>query len=388
MLLKGLEEEVYGGTTAGDPAPLSALVTERLPEFHCEPDARNIEFTTDPCRTYRELGTRMCRQRTLLRSTLEEMGDYTLIPGASMSLGDSSVFFRSTPDNPYHAYIEETYHTDVVTASTHINVGVEDEETLIRALRVVRMEASVFLALTAGSPFLDNAPTGYHSIRWHLFPKTPKRVPLFTSHEHYRTWVGEMINTGQMQNSRHLWHGVRPNGPNVPHDINRLELRICDRIGDLHELLAIVALLEARIRQVMEDPSIDPLTVDWLSDAERQDALLAIEDANESAVAEKSLSAVLRRWEDGSEIKAREWARELISGAEQTLDAYQFDISLDALYRVLEKGNTAERWLSDYAGGMTIREIIQQGMRCMRVRESAFGCDEVEDEDNAAYIAD
>ena len=72
--------------------------------------------------------------------------------------------FRSSPDNPYHAYIEETYHTDVVTASTHINVGVDDEETLMRALRVVRMEASVFLALTAGSPFLDNAPTMSRSI--------------------------------------------------------------------------------------------------------------------------------------------------------------------------------------------------------------------------------
>ena len=51
----------------------------------------------------------------------------------------------------------------VVTASTHINVGIPDPDQLIAAYRVLRAEASMYLALTASSPFLRGKPTGAHS---------------------------------------------------------------------------------------------------------------------------------------------------------------------------------------------------------------------------------
>ncbi|HAG83846.1 MAG TPA: putative glutamate--cysteine ligase, partial [Cyanobacteria bacterium UBA12227] len=159
-----------------------------------------------------------------------------------LSLGRSERFYRSDPHNPYHDYIEQTYGTKVVTASVHINIGISDPEVLMRACRLVRVEAPLYLALSASSPFLDGKSTGYHSTRWSVFPKTPTHVPLFESHAHFIEWTQDQLAAGTMQNVRHLWSSVRPNGNRRPYDLNRLELRICDLIIDPIGLLAVTAL--------------------------------------------------------------------------------------------------------------------------------------------------
>jgi predicted glutamate--cysteine ligase len=68
-----------------------------------------------------------------------------------------------------------------------------------------------------------------------------------------------------MQNVRHLWVSVRPNGDRRPYDLNRLELRICDLVSDPIALLSISALLEARLWQLIEDPRLDPLEMSTIS---------------------------------------------------------------------------------------------------------------------------
>ena len=46
-LTKGIEEEVYTGTWQGEVVGLSHRVAAAFPGFTTEPDARNVEFTTD-----------------------------------------------------------------------------------------------------------------------------------------------------------------------------------------------------------------------------------------------------------------------------------------------------------------------------------------------------
>ncbi|MHC5831078.1 MAG: glutamate-cysteine ligase family protein, partial [Nostoc sp.] len=108
------------------------------------------------------------------------------------------------------------------------------------------------------------------------------------------------LAAGTMQNIRHLWASVRPNGDRRPYDLNRLELRICDLVTDPIALLAISALLEARLLQVIEDPSIDPLTQSTFSAEE----LVTLTAENEAAAAVGSLDAHLRHWQDGRSILA------------------------------------------------------------------------------------
>lgn len=260
VLLKGFEIEMYTGTPQGEIVGLSDKIVAAMCEFMREPDSRNVEYITQPSHNYDNLLCALLRPRRELRNYLHRLGDYTLIPGSTLSLGGSDRFLRSDPANPYHDYIENTYGTKVVTASVHINIGISDPEVLMRACRVIRMEAPLFLALSASSPFLDGKATGYHSTRWGLFPQTPSHVPLFASHTEHIQWVENQLLAGTMQSVRHLWVSVRPNGDRRPYDLNRLELRICDLVTDPIALLAITALLEARLLQIIENPSIDPLT--------------------------------------------------------------------------------------------------------------------------------
>lgn len=372
MLTKGFEVEIYTGTPQADIVGFSDKIVAALPGFVREPDTRNVEYTTAPLCRYERLLCELVRPRQQLRAYLKQLGDYTLIPGSTLSTGDSSHFHRSDPNNPYHSYIEQTYGTTVVTASIHINIGIADPEALMRACRLVRVEAPLYLALSAASPFLDGEVTGYHSTRWSVFPKTPQYVPLFENHEHYIRWTEEQLVLGTMQNVRHLWSSVRPNGDRRPYNLNRLELRICDMVGDPLTLLAITALLEARLLQLLADPSLDPLEASLLPAHSRADELVALTDANEMAAGKLSLDAELRHWRDGRPILAKDWIEELQQEVKASAKRQGFSCFLMPLKKVLREGNEAQRWLKDVDQGLQVRQVMQQAIQDLYEQELAL----------------
>lgn len=369
LLSKGFEVEMYTGTPEGEVVGLSDRIVADLEGFVREPDSRNVEYTTAPLCSYDRLLCALVKPRVRLREYLKQLGDYTLLPGSTLSLGGSDRFYRSDPNNPYHTYIEQTYGTKVVTASIHINIGISQPEMLMRAIRLARVEAPLYLALSASSPFLDGEVTGYHSTRWGLFPKTPAIVPLFESHKHYIQWTEEQLELGTMQNVRHLWSAVRPNGDRRPYCLNRLELRICDLEVNPLALLAITALLEARIWQMMEDPSLDPLELSNLPAATRNEDLVALTDANEIVASRQSLDAELTHWQDGRKILARDWIEEIYQEVWPFAKKRGFSCFLLPLKKILREGNTAQQWLKLHESGLDTRSIILQGIDGMAHQE-------------------
>jgi predicted glutamate--cysteine ligase len=367
VLTKGFEVEVYTGSPTGEVIGLSDRITADLEGFVREPDNRNVEYITDPLIDYEQLLCALVQPRLRLRKYLQTLGDYTVIPGSTLSLGDSSHFHRSEPLNPYHTYIENTYGTNVVTASVHMNVGIPDSEVLMRACRLIRLEAPLFLALSAASPFLDGKVTGSHSSRWAMFPQTPASVPLFKSHAHFIEWTEAQLAAGTMQNVRHLWSSVRPNGAKRPYDLNRLELRICDLVTNPVRLLAISALLEARLQQLIDDPSLDPLNSSiFRMDLDQLDRLTA---ANEQAAAHLSLDAELTHWQDGRSLLARDWIEELYTEVWPTAKKQGFSCFLNPVQSILREGNEAQQWLKLVDKGWSISSIMQQGILSMELDE-------------------
>ena len=369
LLSKGFEVEMYTGTASGEIIGLSDRIVKDLDGFVREPDSRNVEYTTAPMTNYDRLLCATLKPRLALRQYLRRLGDYTLIPGSTLSLGDSQHFYRSDPHNPYHDYIEQTYGTNVVTASIHINVGISDYEDLMRACRLIRLEAPLYLALSASSPFLDGKITGSHSRRWQVFPQTPAYVPLFESHKHFVTWTEEQLKLGTMQNVRHLWVSVRPNGSNRPYNLNRLELRICDLIANPISLLAVMAFLEARLIQLLHDPQLDPLILSQLPSSNRGEDLLTLTQENEQAAARFSLDATLRHWYDGREILARDWIKDLYVQVYPTAKEKGFSCFLSPLQKILREGNTAQQWLKQYDQGMDVKTIIKQAIITLEKEE-------------------
>jgi predicted glutamate--cysteine ligase len=371
LLTKGLEIEIYTGTPQGQIIGLSDRIVQDLAGFVREPDSRNVEYTTAPLQSYDRLLCAILRPRHQLRQYLATLGDYTLIPGSCLSLGGGQVFYRSDPQNPYHTYIEQTYGPTVVTASVHINIGIADPDQLLRACRLVRLEAPLYLALSASSPFFDGQVTGAHSSRWQVFPKTPAQVPLFTSHTHFIEWTEQQLQLGTMQNVRHLWASVRPNGDNRPYNLNRLELRICDLVTNPLHLLSIVALLEARLMQLARDPSLDPLQASSLA----PDNLLELTDKNEALAAQASLDATLFHWQDGRPILARDWIEELYTSVYPLAKTQGFSCFLSPVQSILRQGNLAQQWLQQYQEGCSLAAILQQAILDTEQEEQALAAD-------------
>lgn len=366
LLLKGFEVELFTGRPDGTVVGCSPAAAAALSGFVTEPDHRNLEYITAPDASYQRQLELLLEPRRRLRAWLAQRG-LTILPGSTLSLGDSRRFERSNPDNPYHDYIETTYGTQVVTASVHINLGLTDMGALFAACRLVRCEAALLLALSASSPFLDGVATGAHSQRWLQFPLTPPQVPLFSSHGHYIAWVEQQLASGAMQNVRHLWTSVRPNGDNRPHGLNRLELRICDLITDPALLLAITAYCELRIQQLLADPEQhDPQIASQLD----ADELASLADANDRAAARASLRATLRDWRTGEPIQAADWIRRDLAALAPLAERLNLEATLAPLQMVLEGGNQAMRWLARQAEGMPIAAIVAASTASMAQRET------------------
>jgi predicted glutamate--cysteine ligase len=365
LLLKGFEVEMYTGRPDGTVVGCSDEVAAAMTDFMTEPDHRNLEYVTPPVAAYTAQLERLLEPRRRLRRWLQPRG-LTLLPGSTLSLGDSSRFERSDPSNPYHSYIEATYGTRVVTASVHINLGLTAMEALFAGLRLLRCEASLLLALSASSPFLDGVATGAHSQRWLQFPLTPPEVPLFLDHAHYIRWMEDQLAAGAMRNVRHLWTSVRPNGDDRPHGLNRLEIRICDLIDDPMVLLAVTAFAELRLYRLLNDPAgQDPLRASRLDPHE----LEGIADANDQAAARSSLEARLVHWRTGQTLEARDW----IAAELEAMDPLATELGLKRwlapLHDLLSNGNQAMRWLARHGRGESIGAIIGSEALALEHRE-------------------
>jgi predicted glutamate--cysteine ligase len=368
LLLKGFEVEMYTGRADGTVVGCAAEAAQALAGFVTEPDHRNLEYTTPPDASYQRQLELLLEPRQRLRRWLKPRG-LTLLPGSTLATGGSDRFERSDPTNPYHAHIEQTYGTRVVTASVHINFGLTAMEPLFAGLRLLRCEGALLLALSASSPFLDGQATGAHSQRWLQFPLTPPQVPLFLNHPHYVRWMEEQLAAGSMHNVRHLWTSVRPNGDDRPHDLNRIEVRICDLIADPLELLAVAAFAELRLLQLLADPGrFDPLLASTLAPEE----LAELADANDRAAARSSLEAELRHWKSGAPILARDWIGAELEEMAPLAGSLGLGNLLPCLEMLLTRGNTAMRWLALQRTGQPVGEIVAAEAAALEAREIAL----------------
>jgi len=353
-LYKGFEVELFTGSLNSH-IGVSAEIEKKFPDFVKEPDNRNVEYITTPEKDYGCLYEKLITPRKNLRKWLNTK-NLTIIPSSTLCFKHNIQFQRSDIDNNYHQFIQDSYGTSIATSSVHINIGIEDFDRLFAAIRLIRSEAALYLSISASSPFLNNKITENHSQRWIQFPKTPSKIPFFINHNDYIDWIEENIANKNMQNIRHFWSSIRPNGPQRPLILDRLELRICDFVHDVNLLLGITAMLELRILHLFENlNTLDPLTASIFS----LDHLSEICDQNEINVAKDSLNAELIHWKDGKKVNCREWIQNLLLDISFTAEKYNMKHLLKPIYKVLEEGNQSMKWINQYKKGLSIEQIMK-----------------------------
>ena len=353
-LYKGFEVELFTGSFNSH-IGLSSEIEKYFSDFVKEPDNRNVEYITDPEKNYQDIYEKLLTPRINLRKWLKTR-DLTIIPSSTLCFQHNSQFQHSDKDNIYHQFIQDNYGISIATSSVHINIGIDNLDKLFAAIRLARCEAALYLSISASSPFLNNKFTNNHSQRWIQFPKTPNKVPFFSNHDSYVNWIEGNIAKGYMQNIRHFWSSIRPNGPQRPLILDRLELRVCDFVSDIKLLMAITALLELRILNLFENiKTLDPLTASVFS----MDQLSEICDQNEINAAKNSLNSELIHWKDGKKLICSEWIKDLLADLSFTAENLHMRHLLEPIYKVLEEGNQSMKWITKYEKGLSIEEIMK-----------------------------
>lgn len=353
LLLKGVEIELYAGTESGEVLPLSTKLKEKFPDFSQEPDQRNFEYTTKPNSNYFELFKEIIETRINIRNYLKSLDNLTLIPGSTISLPFSKEFYFSKPGDLYSELILNTYQTKVITTSIHINIGMDNYDDLFKCLCILRLYTPIFLALSASSCFYDGKVTGFNSYRWHNFPKTPSFVPFFTKHEEYMSWIKKQIEIKSMFNVRHLWTSIRPNGPGRPHDLNRIEIRICDLIMDTRKMLSIVSLIECIIQDYLVNKKLPKVLQTDLN------KLVSTIERQEELAAKDGLDAKLWDWKSDKEEKAYNIIEFLYKGFKDTAKNLNILEYLNPLLEILNEGNEATQFIKMYNKTGSIQKTMQ-----------------------------
>lgn len=327
MLKKGIEVEVFTGTRDGEAMDLSPQIVPAMGDFVYESDARHVEYMTAPHRDYDALVREIVEPRIRMRKFLESQGDLTVFPGSTLALPFDQEFHPSLPNNAYYQWVGANFGTKILTSSVHISMGLDDMDEIVRVTNWLRMDMPLFLALTAASPYRNGEATGFHSSRWVTFPQEPVDLRFFDDHADFVRFVEEGLASGKMRSVRHMWSAVRPNGDDRPYNLNRIETRICDLVYDPALLMAVTALLEARIIQLT------------MKAGKPEHRMMAVARENERRVAKDSLNAHV--WHYGKEVPVRVALARLMGEVEGIMRMLGTYHHLAVLDRVMATGNEA-----------------------------------------------
>ncbi|MEO8217012.1 MAG: carboxylate-amine ligase [Acidobacteriota bacterium] len=124
----------------------------------------------------------------------------------------------------------------------HVHVAIEDLETRIQIMNVVRYFLPHIFALSVNSPFWLGENTGWKSYRSKVFENFPRTgIPdVFSTHGEFDDMVSTLVKAQCIDNAKKIWWDVRPH-PFFP----TLEYRICDVPMRIDETICLAALFQA-----------------------------------------------------------------------------------------------------------------------------------------------
>ncbi|MBI1858541.1 MAG: putative glutamate--cysteine ligase, partial [Candidatus Melainabacteria bacterium] len=187
-------------------------------------------------------------------------------------------------------------------------------------------------------------------------PKTPGFVPFFKTHDEFILWTKKQLEIKSMFNVRHLWSSIRPNGPDRPNKLNRIEVRICDFISHPVKILGIVALIECLIHNYLSTnkwPKVLSKTSKELEEIARSS------DKQEELVAKDGLTAKLWDWRNDSENTAKQIISNLYTELSPTAKNLGIIKYFNQIQLILEEENEATQFLNHYGKTKSIQATIQ-----------------------------
>lgn len=224
----------------------AANILEHADVSHLKPELiqSTIELNTDVCADVAAVRTELTERLRALFALCDDLG-YQL---------------ASTGTHPFSRWAEqeitdkERYHLlakrcqwparRLMIFGLHVHVGIESGEKAIAIFNALTTYIPHLLALSASSPFFQGEETGLGSCRVKIFESLPTAgLPyrLLNWAEFQRLMI-TLVGAGAIESVREIWWDVRPHP-----DFGTVEVRICDGLPTLDDIVAMTALIQALV---------------------------------------------------------------------------------------------------------------------------------------------
>jgi carboxylate-amine ligase len=229
----------------------------------------------------------------------------------------------------------------------HIHIGIENRETQIQIMNVMRYFLPHILAISTNSPFWMGMDTGLKSYRSKIFERFPRtNIPdYFASWGEYESYVDLLMRTNCIDNPKKIWWDIRPH-PTFP----TLEVRICDLPMRVDETIAIVALVQALAAKLFS------LYEKNLSFRVYPRMLLM---ENKWRAVRYGLDGKLIDFGRQQEYPAKDLIRELLDFVDDVVDGLGSRQHLEYIYQILEMGSGADRQLRVFEQTKSIEKVVE-----------------------------
>ncbi|MCA9265434.1 MAG: YbdK family carboxylate-amine ligase [Planctomycetales bacterium] len=232
-----------------------AQLLERLPQdsqtsYKPELMQSCIEINTGICETVGDAERDLCAKLQQVQSAADAIG-VRLWWGATHPFSrwkDQEV----TPNERYHNLVTllQEMAKRLVTYGLHVHVGVDSGDKAVMICDRIMQHLPTLLSLSCSSPFWENRDTGLHSHRSKVMEGLPTAgLPtLMRNWSEYVWLVNHMVDTGFINTIREIWWDVRPH-----HNFGTVEVRVCDMPGNLHDVMALTALIQCLVKALSDE---------------------------------------------------------------------------------------------------------------------------------------
>jgi carboxylate-amine ligase len=193
------------------------------------------------------------RQLRALRSYVTDVARERGMRVGSAGTHPFSLFERQriTAKDRYRAMVDRMQYIArrELIFGLHVHVAVDDPEKAIQIVNGLITHLSEFVALSANSPFWRGEATGLHSSRHMVYAALPRSgpPPRFESYADYAEVVGQLERTGVIADYTHIWWDIR-----LHPRLGTIEIRICDAVTQLEDVIALTALCQALVKHYSE----------------------------------------------------------------------------------------------------------------------------------------
>ncbi|MFQ5640730.1 MAG: glutamate--cysteine ligase [bacterium] len=211
---------------------------------HVKPELiqSTIELNTDVCANIAAVRVDLTERLNSLMKLCDQLGYELACAGTHpFAKWDEQDI---TPKDRYHMLIDRCQWPArrLMIFGLHVHVGVPSGEKAIAIFNSLSTFLPHLLALSASSPFFDENDTGLASSRVKIFETLPTAgLPYrLLNWAEFQRFMITLVNAKAIQSIQEVWWDIRPHP-----GFGTVELRICDGLPTLDEIIAVTALIQA-----------------------------------------------------------------------------------------------------------------------------------------------